>query len=194
MEPLLCWMRKHCTLNQPKFPFLSDNHLSNYSKTVIHLRLNWCGWIISSTSPPELFSVLEIKQEYFHNNRYLAIPCVVSITTILPIVCICLRAISDPPSQFPGMTRCTAVHTCGHLHSSISHCIFMCAAWVVRICNNFGESVAKFSVNRGQEKSNRFIYKLLMSRCWHSTFRFHIHASAVIRQFISDNYNRYCKS
>ena len=36
-----------------------------------------------------LFSVLEIKQEYFHNKRYSTIRSVRYITTILPIVCIC---------------------------------------------------------------------------------------------------------
>lgn len=39
-----------------------------------------------------LFSVLEIKQEYFYNkrySRYSTIRSVRYITTILPIVCIC---------------------------------------------------------------------------------------------------------
>ena len=64
----------------------------------------------------KVFSVPEIKQEYFHGNRYLTIPCDVYITTILPIVCICLitsqREVSDPPSQPPDMKRCTAFNTC----------------------------------------------------------------------------------
>ena len=33
-----------------------------------------------------LFSVPEIKQEYYHNNRYPTILCVVYIICILPIV------------------------------------------------------------------------------------------------------------
>ena len=37
-----------------------------------------------------LFSVPEIKQEYFHNNKYSTILSALYITTILPIVCICL--------------------------------------------------------------------------------------------------------
>ena len=36
-----------------------------------------------------LFSAPEIKQEYFHNNRYSTILSVLYIITILPIVCIC---------------------------------------------------------------------------------------------------------
>ena len=50
-----------------------------------------------------MFSVPEIKQEYFHINRYPTIPIVVYITTIVFVVCICLitskRAVSDLPSH-----------------------------------------------------------------------------------------------
>ena len=58
--------------------------------------------ILLHLRPRILFSVPEIKQEYFHINRYPTIPIVVYITTILFVVCICLitsqRAVSDPPS------------------------------------------------------------------------------------------------
>ena len=54
-------MLKHCTLNQPKCPFLSDNHLSNYSKTVFHLRLS----LIPSTSSPELFCLIIFEVIFF---------------------------------------------------------------------------------------------------------------------------------
>ena len=53
-----------------------------------------------------------------NNNRYPTIPNVVYITTIPPIVCICLitsqREVSDPPSQPSGMTRCTALNVDSH--------------------------------------------------------------------------------
>lgn len=47
-----------------------------------------------------LFSVLEIKQEYFHNKRYSTIRSVRYITTILPIVCICaFTALFSKPTK-----------------------------------------------------------------------------------------------
>lgn len=73
------------------------------------------------------------KQEYFLTDRYPTILSIVSIATTLPIVCICLtasqRAVSDPPSHPPGMTRCTAfnapectaAHTCGQRPFSPLH-------------------------------------------------------------------------
>ena len=60
-----------------------------------------------------IFSVPEIDID-----RYPTIPNVVNITTIPPIVCICLitlqREVRDPPSQPPGMTRCTALNVDSH--------------------------------------------------------------------------------
>ena len=60
-----------------------------------------------------IFSVPEIDID-----RYPTIPNVVYITTIPPIVCICLitlqREVRDPPSQPPGMTRCTALNVDSH--------------------------------------------------------------------------------
>lgn len=55
-----------------------------------------------------LFSVPEIKQEYFHNNRYSTILSVLSITTILTIVCICaFTALSSKLTKIkPLMKRC----------------------------------------------------------------------------------------
>ena len=50
-----------------------------------------------------LFSVLEIKQEYFHKKRYSTIRSVRYITTILPIVCICAFTVlfSKPTKNKP---------------------------------------------------------------------------------------------
>ena len=57
-----------------------------------------------------------------NNNRYPTIPNVVYITTIPPIVCICLitpqREVSDPPSQLPGMTRRAALNVDSHFFLS----------------------------------------------------------------------------
>ena len=45
---------------------------------------------MAAVSVKGLFSVPEIKQEYFHNNRYPTILSVVYITAFLCIVCTCL--------------------------------------------------------------------------------------------------------
>ena len=64
-------------------------------------------WLVNAFMYTNIFST-------GNNNRYPTIPNVVYITTIPPTVCICLitpqREVSDPPSQPPGMTRCTALN------------------------------------------------------------------------------------
>ena len=68
-------------------------------------------WLVSAFMYTNIFST-------GNNNRYPTIPNVVYITTIPPIVCICLitpqREVSDPPSQLPGMTRCAALNVDSH--------------------------------------------------------------------------------
>lgn len=55
-----------------------------------------------------LFSVPEIKQERFHNNRYSTIRSVLYTTTILRIVCICAftALFSNLTKIKPLMKRC----------------------------------------------------------------------------------------
>ena len=110
----------------------SDGHQKRMNDSLTQINREDSFTSVSSCNQPKLvrqegrnqtlFSVPEIKQGYFHNNRYCTFPSVVYITTILPIVCICLTfqtAVSDPPSQAPGMTRCTAfkawTNQCPHL-------------------------------------------------------------------------------
>ena len=72
-------------------------------------------WLVSAFMYTNIFST-------GYNNRYPTIRNVVYITTIPPIVCICLvpfqREVSDPPSQPPGMTRCTALNVDSHFFFS----------------------------------------------------------------------------
>ena len=67
----------------------------------------------------------------FNSNRYSTISSVVYITTILPIVCICLMtsqsAVSDPlPSVYVNVPLSTPVYS-DHFYPFISHCISMCS-------------------------------------------------------------------
>ena len=98
----------HCKLAVPRFPEYFILGLNGFF-VQLHVRL-FGGRILT------LFSVPEIEQECFHNNRYPTIASVVYITAILPIVHVCLitsrRAVSDPPSQPPGMSLCTAFNAC----------------------------------------------------------------------------------
>lgn len=52
-----------------------------------------------------LFSVPEIKQEYFHNNKYSTILSALYITTILPIVCAFTALFSKLTKIKPLMKR-----------------------------------------------------------------------------------------
>ena len=88
------------------------------AKVILSLRDNEDVWVQSLAKQLELLgtaggnrivnilSVPEIKQEYFHKNRYPTIPSVVYITAFLCIVCICLTTSlsvdSDPPTPAPG--------------------------------------------------------------------------------------------
>ena len=101
----------------------------------------WRHTILLHLGPRILFSVPEIKQEYFHINRYPTIPSVVYITTILLVVCICLitsqRAEQRPtlpplqawhralPSMHVNVPLSTPVNS-DHFHLFISQCRFMC--------------------------------------------------------------------
>ena len=82
----------HCKLAVPRFPEYFILGLNGFF-VQLHVRL-FGGRILT------LFSVPEIEQECFHNNRYPTIASVVYITAILPIVHVCLitsrRAVSDP--------------------------------------------------------------------------------------------------
>ena len=104
----------HCKLALPDSPImrLSSWHFKIKPGTERVLCPVACKTVLAD----ELFLVPEIKQEYFHNNRYPTITTVVYITAIFPIVCFCLttsrRAVSDSLSQPPGMTRCTAFNAC----------------------------------------------------------------------------------
>ena len=77
-------------------------------------------WLVSAFMYTNIFSTV-------NNNRYSTIPNVVYITTIPPIVCICLitpqREVSDPPSQPPGMLRCTALNVDSHFFLSRNNLI-----------------------------------------------------------------------
>ena len=89
-----------------------------------------------------LFSVPEIKEEYFHNNRYPTIPRVVYITTVLPLCVHLSNNISEggqrptlPAPRHDGVPatfnacECTAIHTCGQrpftpLHISLYNHVY----------------------------------------------------------------------
>ena len=123
----------------------------------------------------ELFSVPELKQEYFHNNRYPTIPGVVYITTILPIVCICLitsqRGISAPPSQPPqepiptvwrralpsmhvNIPLSTPVEN-DHFDPCTSHCIFVCIVGSENVLQQ--EPRAPVTINKGRLDGERIV-------------------------------------
>ena len=108
----------------------------------------WRHTILLHLGPRILFSVPEIKQEYFHINRYPTIPSVVYITTILLVVCICLitsqRVVSDQPSH-PSRhgtvhcLRCTWMYRCPPLWTATIFTspylnVDSCVLLVVRIC------------------------------------------------------------